>query len=148
MFIRKFVFLFLLALAISCVREKKISSDLINNPLTIDGLSTSIKAPQLTIDSPVFDFGEVFEGEKLEHSFLIKNTGEASLVISSAKTSCGCTVSKFPKDPILQGQSAEVLVVFNTKGKIGKQSKTVTLLTNTVPRAKVLTIKGYVNNNK
>ena len=148
MFIRKFVFLFLLALNISCVREKKINSDLINNPLTIDGLSTSIKAPQLTIDSPVFDFGEVIEGEKLEHSFLIKNTGEASLVISSAKSSCGCTVSKFPKDPILQGQSAEVLVVFNTEGKIGKQNKTVTLLTNTVPRAKVLTIKGYINNNK
>ena len=148
MFIRKFVFLFLLALNISCVREKKINSDLINNPLTIDGLSTSIKAPQLTIDSPVFDFGEVIEGEKLEHSFLIKNTGEASLVISSAKTSCGCTVSKFPKDPILPGQSAEVFVVFNTEGKIGKQNKTVTLLTNTVPRAKVLTIKGYINNNK
>ena len=145
---RRFVFLFLLVIVVSCVREKKINSDLINNPLTIDGLSTSIKTPQLTIDSPVFDFGEVIEGEKLEHSFLIKNTGEASLVISSAKTSCGCTVSKFPKDPILQGQSAEVLVVFNTKGNIGKQNKTVTLLTNTVPRAKVLTIKGYVNNNK
>ena len=145
MFVRKFIFLFFLPLISSCVHDKNINSDLLENPLTIDGISKSINTPQITINSPVFDFGEVNEGEKLEHTFLIKNTGEANLVISSAKTSCGCTVPKFPKDPILPNQQAEVIVVFNTKGKFGKQNKTITLLTNTVPRAKVLTIKGYVN---
>lgn len=145
MFVRKFIFLFLLALASSCKHDTKIDSDLTDNPLTIDGFSTSIKTPEITIDSPVFDFGEVIEGQKLEHSFLVKNTGKANLVISSAKSSCGCTVPKFPKEPILPNQQAEVVVIFNTNGKFGKQNKTITLLTNTVPRAKVLTIKGYVN---
>ena len=145
MFVRKFIFLFFLPLISSCVHDKKINSDLLENPLTIDGISKSINTPQITINSPVFDFGEVKEGEKLEHTFLIKNTGEANLIISSAKTSCGCTVPKFPQEPILPNQLSEVIVVFNTKGKFGKQNKTVTLLTNTVPRAKVLTIKGYIN---
>ncbi len=145
MLIRKFIFLFLIVYASSCVSDKKINSNLIDNPLTVDGISEKIKVPQLTIYSPVFDFGEVNEGEKLEHVFLIKNTGEANLVISSAKTSCGCTVPKFPTDPILPNQQSEIIVIFNTKGKFGKQNKTVTLLTNTVPRAKVLTIKGYIN---
>ena len=143
MLIRKFIILLLFIS--SCVNDKKINSNLIDNPLTVDGLSKNIKVPQLTIYSPVFDFGEVNEGEKLEYTFLIKNTGEANLVISSAKTSCGCTVPKFPKEPILPNQQSEITVVFNTKGKFGKQNKTVTLLTNTVPRAKVLTIKGYIN---
>ena len=142
---RKFIFLFFLGFLSSCVNDKKINSNLIENPLTVDGLSKNIKVPQLTIYSPIFDFGEVNEGEKLEHTFLIKNTGEANLIISSAKTSCGCTVPKFPQEPILPNQQSEVIVVFNTKGKFGKQNKTVTLLTNTVPRAKVLTIKGYIN---
>ena len=142
---RKFIFLLLLGFVSSCQNDKKINSNLIDNPLTVDGLSKNIKVPQLTIYSPVFDFGEVNEGEKLEYTFLIKNTGEANLVISSAKTSCGCTVPKFPKEPILPNQQSEITVVFNTKGKFGKQNKTVTLLTNTVPRAKVLTIKGYIN---
>ena len=143
MLIRKFIILLLFIS--SCFNDKKINSNLIDNPLTVDGLSKNIKVPQLTINSPIFDFGEVNEGEKLEHTFLIKNTGEANLVISSAKTSCGCTVPKFPKEPILPNQQSEITVVFNTKGKFGKQNKTVTLLTNTVPRAKVLTIKGYIN---
>ena len=96
MLIRKFIFLFFFVS--SCVNDKKINSNLIDNPLTIDGLSKNIKVPQLSINSPVFDFGEVNEGEKLEHVFLIKNTGEANLVISSAKTSCGCTVENFLKN--------------------------------------------------
>ena len=145
MLIKKFTFLFLLVFISSCINDTKINSDLIDNPLTIDGLSNNIKVPQLTIYSPIFDFGEVNEGEKLEHTFIIKNTGKANLVISSAKTSCGCTVPKFPREPILPNQQSEIIVVFNTKGKFGKQNKTVTLLTNTVPRAKVLTIKGYIN---
>tara|TARA_B100000123_G_scaffold263819_1_gene233271 strand:+ start:3369 stop:3812 length:444 start_codon:yes stop_codon:yes gene_type:complete len=145
MLIRKFIFLLLLAFVISCQNDKKINSNLIDNPLTIDGLSKKIKVPQLTIHTPIFDFGEVNEGEKLEHVFLIKNTGKANLVISSVKTTCGCTVAKFPKEPILPDQQSEIIVVFNTKGKFGKQNKTITLLTNTVPRAKVLTIKGYIN---
>ena len=145
MLIRKFIFLFLIAFVSSCQNDKKINSNLIDNPLTIDGLSKKIKVPQISINSPVFDFGEVNEGEKLEHVFLIKNTGKANLVISSAKTTCGCTVAKFPKEPILPDQQSEIIVVFNTKGKFGEQNKTITLLTNTVPRAKVLTIKGYIN---
>tara|TARA_B100000242_G_scaffold79839_1_gene52718 strand:+ start:1275 stop:1718 length:444 start_codon:yes stop_codon:yes gene_type:complete len=145
MLMRKFIFLLLLGFVSSCQNDKKINSNLIDNPLTIDGLSKNIKAPQISINSPVFDFGEVNEGEKLEHIFLIKNTGKANLVISSAKTTCGCTVAKLPKEPILPNQQSEIIVVFNTKGKFGKQNKTITLLTNTVPRAKVLTIKGYIN---
>ena len=145
MYIKKIIFSLFLIFTSSCIDNKKVNSDIINNPLTIDGVSSSMKVPKININSSVFDFGEVIEGERLEHTFFLKNTGEANLVISSAKTSCGCTVPKFPKEPILPNQQAEVVVVFNTKGKFGKQNKTVTLLTNAVPRAKVLTIQGYIN---
>ena len=47
-----------------------------------------------------FDFGEITQGEKVEHTFKFKNTGENDLVIVSAKGSCGCTIPEWPKEPI------------------------------------------------
>lgn len=97
----------------------------------------------------VFDFGEVMEGEKVVHSYTFKNTGKEPLIISNAKGSCGCTVPSWPREPIPPGESGEIKVQFDSKGK-GKvggnnQSKRVTLTANTDPAQTFLTIKGKVN---
>jgi hypothetical protein len=42
-----------------------------------------------------YDFGKVAEGEKISHTFIFDNKGTADLVITSASTTCGCTVSKY-----------------------------------------------------
>lgn len=39
--------------------------------------------PQITIDSTLYDAGEVEEGEEIVHSFIVKNRGEAQLNIKS-----------------------------------------------------------------
>ena len=57
-------------------------------------------------------------------------TAIAPLIISDAKGSCGCTVLDHPKEPIAPGATASIDVTFDSKGRIGKQSKAVTL-TNT-----------------
>ena len=75
---------------------------------------------------------------------MLKNIGDASLIISSAKGSCGCTVPDWPKEPILKTEEARIKVTFNSGNKKGKQNKTVTLVTNAIPSTKVLTIKGTV----
>ncbi len=97
----------------------------------------------------VFDFGEVMEGEKVVHNYTFKNTGKEPLIISNAKGSCGCTVPSWPREPIPPGESGEIKVQFDSKGK-GKvggnnQSKRVTLTANTDPAQTFLTIKGKVN---
>lgn len=91
-----------------------------------------------------FDFGTVEMGEKVEHIYKFTNTGKEPLTISNAKGSCGCTVPQWPKEPIAPGEEGEILVVFDTKNKPNKQTKTVTITANTEPAQSFLKITGFV----
>jgi len=91
-----------------------------------------------------FDFGSVKEGEKVKHTYKFKNTGSEPLIISTAKGSCGCTVPKWPSEPIAPGATGVIDVEFDSKGKPGKQAKRVTVTANTVPAQSFLNITGNV----
>ncbi len=101
-------------------------------------------APVVKFDRLVHDFGTVNEGDIVETTFKITNTGETDLIITKAKASCGCTVPTWPKYPIKPNETAEIGVKFNTSGKKNKQSKTVTLTTNTENGSERVTISGMV----
>lgn len=98
----------------------------------------------ITFAETTFDFGDVKEGEMVSHLYKFTNTGKEPLVIKDAKGSCGCTVPKWPKTPIPPGQTGEIQVEFNSKGKPGKQTKRVTINANTDPAQTFLTISGNV----
>ena len=51
---------------------------------------------------------------------------------------------KWPRKPIAPGESEEIKVTFNSAGKSGKQSKTITLVTNAIPNTTVLTISANI----
>jgi hypothetical protein len=103
----------------------------------------------MTFAEPTFDFGNIMDGDKVEHVFSFQNTGKEPLIISNAKGSCGCTVPQWPKDPIKPGDSGEIKVVYNSKnkGKVGgkNETKTVTITANTNPPETRLIIKGIVD---
>lgn len=103
------------------------------------GPLTSISFAETT-----FDFGDIDDGELVSHIYKFTNTGSEPLVIKDAKGSCGCTVPKWPKTPIPPGETGEIQVEFNSKGKTGKQSKRVTITANTDPAQTFLTISGNV----
>ncbi len=90
------------------------------------------------------DYGVIEQGEKVGHVFTFKNTGNEPLVLSNVKPSCGCTTPKWTKEPIAPGEAGEIHVEFDSKGKSGKQTKTVTVTANTDPAKTVLTITGEV----
>ena len=52
--------------------------------------SIVIAAPNLQVDNPVFDFGEVFQGDKVLHAFEFVNGGDETLTIDRVRSSCGC----------------------------------------------------------
>lgn len=95
-------------------------------------------------DKEEHDFGNIDEGDKVNTSFTFTNTGNEPLIISSAKGSCGCTVPKWPKEPIAPGGTGTIDVEFNSKNKPGRQTKTVTIQANTDPNPIRLKIKAEV----
>lgn len=90
------------------------------------------------------DFGVVKEGDVVEHTYQIKNTGEAPLIIQSAQPSCGCTVPDFTKESIPVGGTGYVRAKFDTNGKQNVQNKTITVTANTFPKQTVLRFKAMV----
>ena len=124
--------------------QKTITTDLVNSPLTANSNAEKVLTPNIEMLETSYNFGEIQQGESVTHDFILKNTGDADLIISAAKGSCGCTVPEWPKTPIAKGEEAAIKVTFNSAGKSGKQNKTVTLVTNAIPNTKVLTINGNV----
>lgn len=124
------------------------NSSLISNPITADDVVSPETAANIEFEEEVFDFGDIEEGESVEHLFKFKNTGENPLVISNAKGSCGCTVPEWPRSPIAPGGKGEIKVIFNSKGKNGSQSKTVTIMANTLPNETIIRIVGNVANTE
>ena len=125
-------------------RRVNITVDLVQNPNSARQTQNDIKAPIISIEKDFFDFGELNQNESIETVFIIKNTGNAPLLIRSVKASCGCTVPEWPKELIDVGSTAEIKVTFNSGTKKGRQNKTITLVTNAIPSTKVLLIKGTI----
>ncbi len=99
--------------------------------------------PVMTFDETTIDYGVIEQGSDPYRYFNFTNTGDAPLIISNARGSCGCTVPTWPKEPILPGESAQIKVRYDTK-RIGKFTKTVTLTTNEAEGTHRLIIKGEV----
>lgn len=98
----------------------------------------------MSFDETTYDFGTVAEGEMVSHTYTFTNTGEETLVLSDAKGSCGCTVPKWPREPIAPGASADITVEFNSKNKKGKRNQKVTITANTNPPQTFIYLTGEV----
>ena len=90
------------------------------------------------------DFGTMTQGDAVTHLFEFTNTGDEPLIIDNCKGSCGCTVPQCPKEPIQPGETGQIEVKFNSKGKKNQQTKRVTVNANTDPAQTFLTIKAFV----
>jgi hypothetical protein len=84
----------------------------------------------IMIDRLDFDFGELLQGEKKSHTFKVKNIGTSPLIISDVHTQCGCTAVKYPKEPIMPGKSADLIIKYDSSNKLGMQRKVVTIISN------------------
>jgi len=70
------------------------------------------------------------QGDKKDYTFTLTNNGKSDLIIRRVRTSCGCTAVAPSTKTIAAGESAPVKVTFNSRGKHGRQSKSITVITN------------------
>jgi hypothetical protein len=84
----------------------------------------------IEVEQIKFDFGSITDGDKVRHTWVVKNTGKEPLFISNVQVSCGCTAPFFPKQPIAPGAQGEVTLEFNSAGKEGKVDKNALIIAN------------------
>jgi hypothetical protein len=91
----------------------------------------------------VHDFAKVKQNDPAEVTFTFKNTGQAPVVVTAARSSCGCTVAEYTKEPVKPGASGTVKATYNS-ARVGAFTKTVTVTFEGYDTPDVLTIKGEV----
>ncbi len=103
--------------------------------------------PAMTFDKLEIDYGNIVQGSDGVKVFKFKNTGTEPLIIKNARGSCGCTVPKWPGEPIKPGQTATIEVKYDSN-RLGNFIKTITVETNEAAGKHTLTIKGNVYEKK
>ncbi len=112
---------------------------------TVNAQETAKKGAKIEFDQEVIDYGEVEYASNGEREFIIKNIGDAPLVITRTKGSCGCTVPTKPSEPILPGETGIMKVKYDTKRANQPFSKSITVTSNAVNfPTKIVKIKGKV----
>ena len=101
------------------------------------------KVAKIEFKTDVIDYGTIEKGANGVRVFEFTNTGDAPLIISSAKSTCGCTVPKWSKEPILPGETGKIEVKYDTN-RVNPIRKTITIISNAETPTVALKIKGQV----
>ncbi|MGB5418602.1 DUF1573 domain-containing protein [Algibacter sp.] len=128
----------------SCKENAAQKIDDANVAVAAERDAVSSKFPVIEFDKTDHDFGEIEAKAAVETTFKYTNTGDAPLVITDIKSSCGCTVPQnWSREPLLPGDSGEFSVKFNGSGA-NKITKTITVTANTEKGAEVVKITAFV----
>ena len=87
-------------------------------------------APVAKFNVLEYDFGDMKQGDKKEYTFNLTNDGKSDLQIRNVRSSCGCTAVAPSKKVVAAGETVPIKVTFDSRGKRGRQSKSITVITN------------------
>lgn len=103
-----------------------------------------VNGPEISFQKTTHDYGTIYVNGDGTYNFEFTNTGNEPLILSKPRSSCGCTVPTWPKEPILPGETNTIKVTYNTR-KAGPFNKTVTVYSNAKNKSTILLrIKGKV----
>ncbi len=106
---------------------------------------SNFERPNIKFSTLNFNLGTIVKGEIISRYITFKNDGKRDLIISNVKSSCGCTIADWPKNPIAPNHSDSLLLELNSSSLNGKIMKTVTVISNSIPNTKVITINAQIN---
>jgi len=104
-----------------------------------------VKRAHIWFEKLYFDFGKIPQGKIVSSTVKFRNTGNANLIIKDVKTSCGCTAALISKKVLKPGEEGKIRIEFDSTGKEGKISRTVTVYSNDLNNSRsVITIFANV----
>lgn len=106
--------------------------------------SMALAIGEFQFEKESHDYGNIPQNKPASYDFKFSNTGDAPIIISEVKPSCGCSVAEFTKTPIKPGESGTITVTYNAAAK-GPFTKQFTVKSNTKTPVKTLTVKGNVD---
>lgn len=134
----RIVFLISIILVLACNRNS-------NHPVNAAAVAfDSINPPIMHFYTDTQNLGDIKEGAKVNCTFRFKNTGKSDLIITYVSAGCGCTSTDWEHEPIQPGKESEIKVVFNSKGKSGKQVKSVFVNSNADKKETILKFSCFV----
>ena len=107
------------------------------------GVYAQEKVAKIEFKTDVIDYGTIEKGSDGVRVFEFTNTGNAPLIISKVKSTCGCTVPKKPDGPIMPGETGEISVKYDTN-RVNPIRKTITVTSNADTPSVALKIKGLI----
>ena len=107
------------------------------------GVFAQEKVAKIEFKTDTIDYGTIEKGSDGVRIFEFTNTGNAPLIISSVKSTCGCTVPKKPEGPIMPGETGQIEVKYDTN-RVNPIRKTITVISNAETPTVALKIKGEV----
>ena len=106
-------------------------------------IDQSGNGPEITFEKVVHDYGTIYKDGDGSCEFEFTKTGNEPLVLSTVRSSCGCTVPKWPREPVLPGKKGVINVKYDTR-RMGTINKSITVLSNAKSSSVVLSIKGKI----
>ena len=138
-----------LSLVLVAITASNCSNGTGMNPAGSSAKTSSAGTSEIVFREYQHNFGKVAEGEKISYTFIFDNKGTTNLILASATTTCGCTVPKYDTKPIPSGANGSLEVVFDTSGREGMQTKTITVKSNAKTPVVLIKITAeVVTNNK
>ncbi len=104
----------------------------------------AVEYASFTFVDKEYHFGVIQEGEQVQNIFEFTNTSAMPLVIVNARGNCGCTVPEYPMEPIMPGDTSQIIVRFDSSKKTGRQKKSLLITANTDPEITIVNLIGLV----
>ncbi len=102
------------------------------------------QGPQIVFENNEYNFGDIVQGDTVSYKFTFTNSGDVPLILENVITTCGCTATKWPRDPVAPGKTAEIVVNFDSKTKYGIQRKIIRVRSNATTPEYLLYLSGNV----
>lgn len=144
----KYLVVFLMSggILLACNQSDKQASASNRDSLNQVALNDTANFTSLQWTDSIFqDLGKVTQGQMVDITWRLKNTGNKPLVIGSVLPGCGCTVAEKPTEPIAPGGEGVIKAKFDSKNQSeGEHRKSITVTANTHAHAYALSFNVNV----